>query len=181
MLFASENKNLQLWFATFPTKGFCCTQYYFVWTLYCACMMHVRIHDPISMIPYIFCTHYSLYKTVCFCKIMDEDDLQKEWQGGLFLGALFHSACNPPCCPPPMFIFALHPQRTRGLLGTGSPGQLPRLSHSFWALMILRLMLHYIHRDCTSTESVLGTCSPGRPPRLSHSYWAQLPVHRLFI
>ena len=40
------------------------------------------------------------------------------------------------------FSVALHPQRPCGLLGTGSPGRPPRLSHSSWASM-----LPYVHRD----------------------------------
>ena len=112
------------------------------------------IHDPI----YILYTLQCLQNTVCFCKIMDEDDLQKEWQDRLFLGALFHGACNPPCCPPPRFIFALRPH-TRTVRDVE-----PRTATSTFAKLLssddssFNVALHpqrlYIHRDCTSTETV---------------------------
>ena len=58
------------------------------------------------------------------------------------------------------FSVALRPQRPYGLLGTGSPGRPPRLSHSTWAL----------RRECgvqvqccfTSTETV-RTIRDGKP------------------
>ena len=63
---------------------------------------------------------------------------------------------------PKTFTVALRPQRPCGLLGTGSPGRPPLLSHSSWVLTLC----------FTSTLGLLGTVSPGRPPRLSHSSWA---------
>ena len=54
---------------------------------------------------------------------------------------------------------AIRPQRPYGLLGTGSPGHPPRLSHSSSAMLTLSFRPYHI---------LLRTGSPGRPPRLSH-------------
>ena len=70
------------------------------------------------------------------------------------------------------------PQRPYGLLGTGSPGRPPRLSHTAPELG------HVLFNDALPRPEMvqlsvalrpqrpyglLGTGSPGRPPRLSHS------------
>ena len=73
------------------------------------------------------------------------------------------------------FNVALRSQRPYGLLGTGSPGRPPRLSHSSWALIIIIIgclfcfvfvfcsVLLYIHGD--RTYGPFGRGSPGRPPQ----------------
>ena len=80
-----------------------------------------------------------------------------------------------------------------GLLGSGSPGRPPPLSHSSWALWYFwwwcrascpRMSVDIVGANCdqcrstvhccfTSTETVrlIRTGSPGRPPPLSHSSW----------
>ena len=115
--------------------------------------MHVCIHDPIFMILYIFCTHYSVYKIqYVFAKSWMRMIYRRSDKTGCFLvpfstvRVTHHVAHHPGS-----FLLYVH---TQGLLGTWSPGQPPRLSQNSWALMILHLMLLYIHRDCTSTETV---------------------------
>ena len=46
-------------------------------------------------------------------------------------------------------LLYVHPQIPYGLLGTGSPGRPPRLSHGSWALDCSSSMLLYVHRDHT--------------------------------
>ena len=45
------------------------------------------------------------------------------------------------------FRVALRLQKPSGLLGTGSPGRPPRLSHSSWALSVSGSMWLYIHKN----------------------------------
>ena len=47
------------------------------------------------------------------------------------------------------FSVALRPQRPYGLFGTGNPGRPPQLLHSSPALLSLRSVLPYVHRDRT--------------------------------
>ena len=61
------------------------------------------------------------------------------------------------------FNVALRPQRPYGLLGTGSQGQPPRLSHSSWALTVCQFNVDLRPQR---PYRLLGTESPGRPPRL---------------
>ena len=70
-------------------------------------------------------------------------------------------------------LLQLRQQRPYGLLGTGSPGRPPGLSHTSWALYFMLLYVHRDHgcryRSMQRPYGLLGTGSPGRPPRLSHS------------
>ena len=52
------------------------------------------------------------------------------WCARLISGLKDEIVCNVQC------NVAVRPQRLYGLLGTGSPGQPPRLSHSSWALRL---------------------------------------------
>ena len=65
------------------------------------------------------------------------------------------------------FNVALRPRRAYGVLGTGSPGRPPRLTHSSWAPRSSSSLTAVLH-----PQRPLGTGSPGRPPRLTHSSWA---------
>ena len=70
-------------------------------------------------------------------------------------------------CHHSWFSVALRPQRPYGLLVTGSPGRLPRLSHSSWAPTYLKV------RCCFPPTETTRTFTDGEP-RTATSTFTQL-------
>ena len=85
------------------------------------------------------------------------------YQYNLFCFFLFH------------FAAALHPRRPYGLLGTGSPGCPPLLSHSFWALLFFLLPLQMLLKS-TETIRIIRDLDFHTTPEFYHFFTVWFPL-----